>query len=146
MPYEIVEITPEQKYRWNWHIKDSINFVLFKWKFEHTFTSVQEQNPDHLFIKFENSNQVTNFTGKILFTEKVKAETPGEIENTVTIQFNKLELKDPMLNTVKFAFIDIMKRDYKQFLNNVFQLLQQKEERVQILEDCYWTDYSTITF
>ncbi|NVM30572.1 MAG: hypothetical protein HWN65_17155 [Candidatus Helarchaeota archaeon] len=62
MPYKIVEITPEHKYRWKWHIKDSLNFVLFKWSFEHTFTSVQEQHPDHLFIQFENSNQVTDFT------------------------------------------------------------------------------------
>ena len=70
MPYKVVEITPEQKYRWNWRIKDSINFVLFKWSFEHTFTSVQEQHKDHLFIKFEKSNQVDDFTGKILFQEQ----------------------------------------------------------------------------
>ncbi|NVM30573.1 MAG: hypothetical protein HWN65_17160 [Candidatus Helarchaeota archaeon] len=64
----------------------------------------------------------------------------------VTIQFGKLNLKDPILNTVKFVFIDIMKRDYKQFLNNVYNLLQKKEERLQILEDCYWTDYKVINF
>lgn len=64
----------------------------------------------------------------------------------VTIQFGKLNLKDPILNTVKLVFIDIMKRDYKQFLNNVYNLLQKKEERLQILEDCYWTDYTVINF
>lgn len=146
MPYKLVKITPEQKYRWNWQIMDHINFVIFKWKFEHTFTSVQEQHSDHLLIKFENSNQVTDFIGKILFIEKTSTEVAGGIENTVTIEFDKLNLKDPMLNTLKFAFIDIMKRDYKQFLNNVFLLLQQKEERLQILGDCYWTDYSVIPF
>lgn len=146
MPYKIIEITPEEKYRWNWRIKDKINFTLFKLTFEHIFTSIQEQHEDHLFIKFKNSNQVTDFAGKILFVEKESNESNGQIENTVTIQFDRLNLKDPMLNMVKFAFIDIMKRDYKKFLNNVYKLLQQKEKRLQILEDCYWTDYSVIQF
>jgi NDP-sugar pyrophosphorylase family protein len=142
MPYKVVEIEPEQKYRWNWRIKDNINFVLFKWNFEHTFTSIQEDHPDHLFIRFENSNQVTNFTGKIKFEETHEEQ----LDNKVSIEFDKLNLKDPLLNSVKFAFIDIMKKDYKTFLGNVYQLLQDNEKRMQVLQDCYWTDYNTISY
>ncbi len=143
MPYKLVEINPIEKYRWNWRIKDSINFILFKWNFEHTFTSVQEEHPDHLFIKFENSNQVNDFTAKILFQEKKKEH---HIENIVTLQFDKLRLKDPLLNTVKLAFIEIMKKDYKKFLDNVFELLNQKQMRLKILQDCPWTNYKVIQF
>ncbi|MHA1278158.1 MAG: hypothetical protein ACTSQI_11535 [Candidatus Helarchaeota archaeon] len=142
MPYQLVEITPEQKHRWNWRIKDSINFVLFKWNFEHIFTSIQEEHSDHLFIRFENSNQVNDFTGKILFEENVHEV----IENKVSIEFNKLKLKDPLLNGVKFAFIDIMRKDYKKFLDNVYSLLQDKDKRLEILKDCHWTNYQAIRY
>ena len=143
MPYKLVAVEPEEKYRWQWRLKDKINFVLFKWTFEHTFTSVQEEHDDHLFIRFENSNQVNDFNGKIIFQETMIGQ---KLENKVSIEFDKLKLKDPLLNTVKFAFIDIMKKDYKIFLNNVYKILQKPQERLQILEDCYWTDYEVIKF
>ena len=142
MPYKLVEISPEQKYRWNWRIKDNINFVLFKWNFEHHFTSIQEEHADHLSIRFENSNQVSDLFAQIKFQE----EDFGQIENTVSIQFDKLNLKDPLLNTMKIAFLEIIKKDYKIFLDNVYNLLQEKQKRLQILEDCYWTKYDVIQF
>ncbi|MFX1296381.1 MAG: hypothetical protein ACFFD2_16200 [Promethearchaeota archaeon] len=142
MPYESVEIIPEEKFRWNWKIKDKINLGLFKWDFEHIFTSVQEEHEDYLFIKFENSNQVKDFSGKIIFQEK----NIGKVENTVSIKFDKLNLKDPLMNAAKFAFISLMKRDYKIFLNNVYKIVQEKQEGLKILKDCYWTDYNVIHF
>lgn len=142
MPYKTVEITPEQKFRWNWRIKDSLDFVIFKWNFDHTFTSVQEEYPDHLAIRFENSNQVSDFAAQILFQEK----TVGSFENKVTFQVDRLRLKDPLLETAKIAFLEMIKKDYKKFLDNVFTLLQQKGERLQTLKDCYWTRYEFIQF
>ncbi len=142
MPYREVEITPRQKFIWDWRIKDNINFVLFKWNFEHIFTSIQEEHEDHLFIRFENSNQVNDFSAKILFQE----QNEGIFENNVILQFNRLKLKDPLLDTVKIAFIEIMKKDYKVFLNNVYNLLQQDQKRLKILEDCYWTDQKVIHY
>jgi hypothetical protein len=142
MPYKVVEITPEQKYRWNWRIQDSINFVLFKWNFEHNFTSIQEEHEDHLSIRFENSNQVNDFFAQILFREEIDRN----IENTVIFQFERLNLKDPLLNTMKIAFIEVVKKDYKIFLDNVYNLLQEKQKRRQILKDCYWTNYEVIQF
>ena len=142
MPYKIVEIIPERKGKWNWRIKDNLNFVLFKWGFEHIFTSVQEEHEDFLAIKFENSNQVRNFSAKILYEEKTKEP----IENLVTLQFNKLELIDPLLNTMRLVFIDLLRKDYRKFLDNVYILLQKEEKRLNILEDCYWTDFSVVKF
>ncbi|NVM55010.1 MAG: hypothetical protein HWN66_14995 [Candidatus Helarchaeota archaeon] len=142
MPYKAVEIKPEHKFRWIWKVKDKLNFILFKLDFEHTFTSVQEEHEDYLFIKFENSNQVKDFSAKILYEEKGN----NPIENKVILQIDKMNLKNPILNTVKIAFIEMIKKDYKIFLNNVHTLLQQKQERLQILEDCYWTDHDVIQF
>jgi len=142
MPYKSVEIIPEQKFRWNWRISDSINFVLFKWDFKHNFTSVQEEHEDFLLIKFENSNQVTDFSAKILFQEKMAAP----LETTVSLQVDKLNLKDPVLNAAKSVFLEVVKEDYQKFLNNVYNLLQAEDRRLQILGDCYWTDYQAIDF
>lgn len=141
MPYKKVEITPEQKFRWNWRIADSINFVLFKWDFKHNFTSMQEEHEDFLSIQFENSNQVTDFHAKILFTEKM-----DPTETTVVLQVDKLSLKDPVLNTAKVVFLEVIKEDYQKFLNNVYNILQEENRRLQILADCYWTDYKAIDF
>jgi len=142
MPYKTVDITPEHKFRWNWRIVDSINFVLFKWDFVHTFTSVQVEHEDFLSIEFENSNQVTSFSAKILFKEKMHED----LENTVTLQVDFFTLKDPLLNSVKPMFLDTIRLDYKKFLDNVYILLQNETDRLQILEDCYWADYSAINF
>ena len=139
MPYKVVDIIPEQKFRWNWRIADSINFVLFKWDFKHNFTSVQEEHEDFLSIRFENSNQVTDFSAKILFKEEMD-------ETTVSFQVDKLNLKDPVLNTAKAVFLEVVKEDYRKFLDNVYNLLQDEERRLQILGDCYWTDYKAIDF
>jgi len=142
MPYKTVDITPEHKFRWNWRIVDSLNFIIFKWEFIHTFTSVQEEQEDFLSIEFQNSNQVNNFSAKILFKEKLKEC----LENTVILQVDSLTLKDPLLNSVRPIFFDIIKVDYKKFLDNVYNILQNEEMRIQILEDCYWTDSSAIDF
>ncbi len=142
MPYKTVEIIPEQKFRWNWRITDSINFVLFKWDFKHTFTSVQEEHADYLSIQFENSNQVTDFCAKILFKEK--REVP--LETIVFLQVDKLNLKDPVLNTAKTVFLEVVKEDYRKFLDNVYNIFQNENRRLQILGDCYWTDYKAIDF
>ena len=142
MPYKRIEIRPEQKFRWNWKINDSINFILFKWNFDHIFTSVQEEYEDHLIIRFENSNQVDDFLAQILFNE----ENKGFIENTVILQVDTLKLKDPLLNSMKVAFLEFVKRDYKKFLNNVYDLLQKKQDRLQILDDCYWANYDAVQF
>ncbi len=142
MPYKTVEIIPEYKFRWKWRIKDRINFVLFQWSFEHNFISVQEEHENFLSIKFENSNQVSQFHAKILY-ETMDIE---EVETKVILQVEKMTLKDPLLNTVKIAFLEIVKKDYKIFLDNVYSLLQQKQERLKVLEDCYWTDNDVIQF
>lgn len=142
MPYKTVEIIPEQKFRWNWRIADSINFVLFKWDFKHNFTSVQEEHEDFLSIRFENSNQVTDFSAKILFMEKMDVS----LETTVSFQVDKLSLKDPVLNTAKAVFLEVVKEDYRKFLDNIYNLLQDNARRLQILGDCYWTDYKAIDF
>lgn len=142
MPYKTVDITPEHKFRWNWRIIDSINFGLFKWDFVHIFSSVQTEHEDFLSIEFENSNQVTNFSARILFKEKMNEH----LENTVTLQVDALTLKDPLLNSVKPMFLDIIRVDYKKFLDNVYDILQKEEARMQILEDCDWADYTVINF
>jgi len=142
MPYKVVDIIPEQKFRWNWRIADSINFVLFKWDFKHNFTSVQEEHADFLSIHFENSNQVTDFSAKILFKEKRE----GPLETIVFLQVDKLNLKDPVLNTAKAVFLEVVKEDYRKFLDNVYNILQNENKRLQILGDCYWTDYKAIDF
>jgi len=140
MPYKTVDITPENKFRWKWRIVDSLNFVLFKWDFVHTFTSIQEEHEDFLSIEFENSNQVNSFSAKIIFREEIHED----IE--VTLQVDALTLKDPLLNSAKPMFLDTLRVDYKKFLDNVYTILQHENRRLQILEDCYWTDYSTIIF
>lgn len=142
MPYKLVEIEPEQKFKWSWRINDSINFIFFKWNFEHNFKSLQEEHEAHLLIRFEDSNQVSDFEARILY--ETTQWTP--IQTKVTLQVDKLTLKDPLLSSVKIAFLEIIKGDYKQFLDNLFTLLQNKEKRLQILKDCYWINYQRISF
>jgi len=142
MPYRVVEIEPEHKYRWNWRIKDKINFILFQWNFEHSFTSIQKEHEDYLSISFENSNQVSKFSARILY-EQV-AENPLKIK--VSLVVDELELKDRFLNTIRIAFLDLIKTDYTKFLTNVYNMLQQPEKRLEVLEDCSWTDFAVVKF
>ncbi|MDD1776539.1 MAG: hypothetical protein LUQ65_00085 [Candidatus Helarchaeota archaeon] len=142
MPYKSVEITPEHKFRWNWRVADSINFGLFKWDSKHNFTSVQEEHEDFLSIQFENSNQVTDFHALILFKEMMDAP----LETTVSLQVDKLNMKDPLLQAAKVVFLEVVKEDYRKFLDNVYKILQDAERRLQVLGDCYWTDYKAIDF
>ena len=145
MPYKSVGIKPREKNTWDWDVKDSFDFIVLKWNFNHVFTSIQIEFEDYLDIKFENSNQVLNFNGIIRFKEKVNEED-GAIKCLVRFIISKLTLKDPILNKFKNPFIGIMKADYKKFLDNVYEILQDKEIRGQVLEDCYWVDDSRIKY
>jgi hypothetical protein len=143
MPYKKVEIEPLDKNNWDWEIADAIDFIVLKWNFKHTFTSKQIEHENHLSIDFENSNQIKNFDGQITFQEK---EFEDGIKCLVKFNINKLKLKDPLLNRLRDPFIGIMKADYKKFLDNVYDILQDTEIRGHVLEDCWWVDYKRIKY
>jgi len=145
MPYKSVKIKPREKNSWDWKIKDVIDFIIIKWSFEHKFTSIQQEFDNYLKVDFENSNYISDFDGKITFNEKVN-EDNGNVLCLVKFVVKKLRLKDPILNQLRDPFIGILKADYKKFLNNVYEILQDKEVRVQSINECWWVKKEVIKF
>ena len=145
MPYKTVEIKPREKCVWDWVIKDVIDFIIIKWSFVHKFTSIQKEYENYLKIDFENSNHISEFDGDITFKEKINEED-GSVKCLVKFIIKKLKLKDPILNQLRDPFIGIMKADYKKFLDNVYEILQDEKVRIEVIDGCPWVRKSRITF
>ncbi|MBD3229896.1 MAG: hypothetical protein GF329_17065 [Candidatus Lokiarchaeota archaeon] len=145
MPYKEVQIEPKEKNIWDWKIRDNIDFIVLKWNFEHKFTSIQVEHENHLSVNFKNSNHIKKFDGSIDFKEKQDPETK-KFKCLVEFKIRKLKLKDPLLNRLRDPFIGIMKADYKRFLNNVYEIIMDKEIRKKVLEECWWVEKSRIDY
>ncbi|MHA1271327.1 MAG: hypothetical protein ACTSPY_16155 [Candidatus Helarchaeota archaeon] len=145
MPYKVVNIKPREKCIWDWEIIDAIDFIIIKWDFKHKFTSIQKEHEHYLKIDFENSNYISEFDGEITFKEKVNNED-GSVKCLVKFIIKKLRLKDPLLNKLRDPFIGIMKADYKKFLDNVYDILQDKKIRDDVIKGCWWARKEVITF